>query len=146
MIIAAYILIAAVVLIFVFRPLFASRGELEEATRKEDRRRKLMEDREMLYDSIRELDFDYRMGKVEDDDYKETRSRYQAQAVGLMKTIDQTNGRPDVIEDQIEQEIAALRRSSKNEPIRPATCPDCGSITPPSARFCPQCGKTVGAE
>ena len=124
MIIAAYILIAAVVLIFIFRPLFASRGEIEGATRRENRRRQLMENREMVYDAIRELDFDYRMGKVEDDDYRETRARYEAEAVDIMKAIDQSNGRaerPDVpkaagksqkaVEDQIEREIAALRRS-----------------------------------
>lgn len=119
MIVAAYILIAATVLAFIFRPLFTSHETLEQASRLEDRRRQLLEDRETLYEAIRELDFDYRMGKVEGDDYQETRARYRARAVELMKTLDKTNGRAEpvsestTIEDQIEREVAALRRSRK---------------------------------
>lgn len=141
MIIAAYILVATAVLIFVFRPLFATRGELERSTRRADRRRQLLEDRETLYDAIRELDFDYRMGKVEDDDYRTTRARYETQAVELLKAIDQGNGRAEAIDDRIEQEVAALRRPRRGKKeAKPAPCPACGSRTPASARFCPRCG------
>lgn len=116
MIIAAYVLIAAGVLLFVITPLFATRDTLAQATRRESRRRQLLEDRDMLYEAIRELDFDYRMGKVEEDDYQQTRARYEAQAIDLMKALDKTNGRADRVEsavasDQIESEIAAIRRA-----------------------------------
>ncbi len=120
MITAAYILISAAVLLFVFRPLFTDHEAIEAASNRESRRRQLLEDRENIYEAIRELDFDYRMGKVEEDDYKTTRARYQSRAVQLMKAIDQTNGRSEpasqqaptgAIDVQIEQEIAAIRRS-----------------------------------
>ncbi len=137
MIAAAYILVAGVVLIFVFRPLFAARGEIDRASRKENRRRQLLEDRETLYESIQELDFDYRMGKVEEDDYRQTRARYESQAVELLKAIDGTNGRAEAVEDRIEQEIAALRRSPKG---KKAACPNCKTVPPGNARFCPRCG------
>ncbi len=145
MIIAAYILIATGVLIFVFRPLFATRGEIGQTSRKEGRRRRLLEDREALYESIRELDFDHRMGKVEENDYRQTRARYEAQAVDLMKSIDQTNGRAEAIEDRVEQEIATLRRSRKSKRSRgkkptKRACPKCKTVPSASARFCPQCG------
>lgn len=145
MIIAAYILIATGVLIFVFRPLFAPQGEIGQTSRKEGRRRKLLEDRETLYESIRELDFDHRMGKVEETDYRQARTRYEVQAVDLMKAIDQTNGGAEAIEDRVEQEIATLRRSRKGKRSRgkkPAkrACPNCKTIPSASAQFCPQCG------
>ena len=89
--------------------------EIDRASRKENRRRQLLEDRETLYESIQELDFDYRMGKVEEDDYRQTRARYESQAVELLKAIDGTNGRAEAVEDRIEQEIAALRRSPKGK-------------------------------
>lgn len=118
MMIAAYVLIAAGVLLFMITPLFATRDTIAQATRRETRRRQLLEDRDMLYESIRELDFDYRMGKVEEDDYRQTRARYEAQAVDLMKALDKTNGRADRAEPagadaQIESEIAAIRRARK---------------------------------
>jgi len=120
MIIAAFILIAAGVLLFIFTPLFGTHGTITQTSSREKRRRELLEQRDMAYEAIRELDFDYRMGKVEEDDYQQTRARYTTQAVELMKALDKTNGRADhrdpapetqKMEDSIESEIAAIRRT-----------------------------------
>ena len=120
MIIAAFILIAAGVLLFVFTPLFDTRdtNTIAQISRREARRRELIEQRDMVYEAIRELDFDHRMGKVEEDDYRQTRARYTAQAVELIKSLDKASSQPDRpapepqgIADQIESEIAAIRRT-----------------------------------
>lgn len=120
MIIAAFILIAAGVLLFIFTPLFGTHGTITQTSGREKRRRELLEQRDMAYEAIRELDFDYRMGKVEDDDYRQTRARYTTQAVELMKALDKTNGRADhhdpvpetqKVGDSIENEIATIRRA-----------------------------------
>ena len=116
MTIAAFILIAAGVLLFVFTPLFDTRDTITQISRREARRRDLIEQRDMVYEAIRELDFDHRMGKVEEDDYRQTRARYTAQAVELIKSLDKASERadrpapePQGISDQIESEIAAIR-------------------------------------
>ena len=120
MTIAAFILIAAGVLLFVFTPLFDTRktNTITQISRREARRRDLIEQRDMVYEAIRELDFDHRMGKVEEDDYRQTRARYTSQAVELIKSLDKASERadrpapkPQGISDQIESEIAAIRRT-----------------------------------
>ncbi len=120
MIIAAFILIAAGVLLFVFTPLFDTRdtNTIAQISRREARRRELIEQRDMVYEAIRELDFDHRMGKVEEDDYRQTRARYTAQAVELIKSLDKVSSQtdrpapePQGISDQIESEIADIRRT-----------------------------------
>ena len=120
MTIAAFILIAAGVLLFVFTPLFDPRDTITQISRREARRRDLIEQRDMVYEAIRELDFDHRMGKVEEDDYRQTRARYTAQAVELIKSLDKASERadrpapePQGISDQIESEIAAIRRGKR---------------------------------
>lgn len=123
MIIAAFILIAAGILLFIFTPLFDPRDDaktINQISRKEARRRELIEQRDMVYEAIRELDFDHRMGKVEEDDYRQTRARYTAQAVELIKSLDKAAERtdrpapkPQGISDQIEKEIAAIRRTRR---------------------------------
>lgn len=145
MIVIAYVVIAAGVLGFVFRPLFQDRGSVEEASRRESRRRELIEERERVLETIRELDFDHRMGKVEEADYQEARSRYEAQAIEVMKAIDRANGRSDQvdIEKQVESEIASLRRSA---PAPGATCAECGAPLAAGAKFCAQCGSAVARE
>ena len=67
MTIAAFILIAAGILLFIFTPLFDPRdaNTINQISRREARRRELIEQRDMVYEAIRELDFDHRMGKVE---------------------------------------------------------------------------------
>lgn len=110
---ALYILSAAAVLAYVFIPLFQKQGEVQRASNRESRRRQLLEERERTLEAIRELDFDFRMGKLEDDDYRKIRSRYEADAIAVIKKLDEGNGRADPIEDLIEQEIAAVRRARK---------------------------------
>ena len=141
MISALLIAIAAIVVIYIFRPLFGNHGQIRP--RHGGRTGKLLEDRELLYDTIRELDFDYRMGKVEEDDYQAARSRYQTRAVELMKTIDQINGQSETSEQKIEQEIAALRGSQNRKKGKKNSCSNCGASAPSNARFCPQCGKAI---
>ncbi len=123
MIIAAFILIAAGILLFIFTPLFDPRDDaktINQISRREARRRELIEQRDMVYEAIRELDFDHRMGKVEEDDYRQTRARYTAQAVELIKSLDKATERanrparkPQGISDQIEKEIAAIRHGKR---------------------------------
>lgn len=123
MIIAAFILIAAGILLFIFTPLFDPRDDaktINQISRAEARRRELIEQRDMVYEAIRELDFDHRMGKVEEDDYRQTRARYTAQAVELIKSLDKATERanrpapkPQGISDQIEKEIAAIRHGKR---------------------------------
>ncbi|MBT4137613.1 MAG: hypothetical protein HOE48_06840, partial [Candidatus Latescibacteria bacterium] len=92
MIIAAFILIAIGVLLFIFTPLFATSDTIVQTTQRETKRRQMLEESERVYEALRELDFDKRMGKVEEGDYQDMRNRYQAQAVELMKALDKTNG------------------------------------------------------
>ena len=134
---AVCIVIVAVVFIFVFRPFMTKRGLVGQANAGSGRGSQLLEDRETLYEAIRELDFDFRMGKVEEDDYRATRTRYENRAVELMRAIEETAGPTLAIEDRIEQEIAALRE------IDTGSCTGCGAAAPAGAHFCPQCGKDL---
>ena len=108
-----YVLVGAGVIAFVFRPLFVAQGEFDQESKRELKRQELLEKREQVIEAIREIDFDHKMGKIEGDDYTETRGRYEAQAVELIKQLDQGNGRAGEIEDLVEQEIASARKSQR---------------------------------
>lgn len=154
MIVAGYILIAASVIGFVFQPLFSAHKQLVYTPGREKRQNKLLEEREMLFEALRELDFDYKMGKVEKTDYLQTRPRYAARAIDLMKAIEKESSqfgevedRIEKVEDRIEKEIIAIRNISKRKSSsQSVACTNCKVIVPSNARFCPQCGISISQE
>jgi len=44
--------------------------------------------REGIYATLKELDFDHETGKLVDDDYKELRARYSGEAIQILKRVD----------------------------------------------------------
>ena len=105
-----YIAVAGFVLVYVFRPLFVEKGEFARESGRETKRQSLLVKRDQALEAIREVDFDHQMGKIEGDDYTETRAKYEAQAVDLINELDKGNGRAGEIEDLVEQEIRAARK------------------------------------
>jgi hypothetical protein len=138
------LLIALAVGIFVARPLFARAGSVVAASKRKSRHAVLLEQRDVLYATIRELDFDHRMGKVDDEDYRRMRGEYAGQAVALLKEIDRGNGRGRAA-DEVEQEVASLRKKGRGGKAQAsATCPSCGSGMKAGDRFCARCGAKAG--
>jgi hypothetical protein len=60
------------------RPPSEERSELED----------LYIQREGIYATLKELDFDHETAKIIDEDYKELRARYSAEAIQILKRID----------------------------------------------------------
>ncbi len=100
--------------------------------------------REAVYAALADLDFDHRVGKVNDDDYRATRARLMAQAVSILQQLDSTAA-------DAEAQIEALVRSRRTRPPKRASapsaeaaqCPGCGSAVTGGDRFCTKCGTAL---
>lgn len=57
-------------------------------------------------DALRELDFDYRLGNLEDTDYQALRQRYEERALAALQT---RYSQEHELDAQIDRELAALR-------------------------------------
>ncbi|MSS73252.1 MAG: zinc ribbon domain-containing protein [Candidatus Latescibacteria bacterium] len=139
------LLIAVGVMVYVGRPLFTQQGVVAATARRKSRHAVLMEQRDALYAAIRELDFDHRMGKVDDEDYRRMRGDYTQQAVSLLKEVDRGNGRSRAADD-VEQEVASFRKKGGQVQAQVAFCSSCGVKVRPNDRFCARCGSKVGDE
>ena len=53
----------------------------------------LLSEKESLYSTIKELDFDYEMGKLSDEDYKQLKNEYTEKAVVVLKDLDQMDNK-----------------------------------------------------
>jgi hypothetical protein len=99
------------------------------------------EERDAVFQGIRDLDHDHETGKLSESDWQAMRSELKARAVALLKT---------------EQERAARPRPGAGPGAegseRPAgageaapTCDACGATGRPGDRFCARCGRQLGA-
>jgi hypothetical protein len=59
--------------------------------------------RDVAYDTLRDLEFDFSMGKMAENDYRELKSRYQGEAAEILRQI-------EAVETRLEEESAAARR------------------------------------
>lgn len=68
----------------------------------------LIAQRDSAYDAIRDLDFDFQLGKLSQADYDLLREKYKARAALALQQIDQLAGSTGAGE-RIEEEVARLR-------------------------------------
>lgn len=108
--------------------------------------------RDSLYQAIKELEFDYQVGKVSEADYKAFDTQLKEQAVVVVREIAtlQAAEADPALDAHLEAEIAALRRNGHlprpvpAEPgAGPSFCPQCGQGVQAGDRFCARCGATL---
>jgi len=112
-----------IALVFITRP-FQQKQIKTTEHRKATNRGK---ERVAVLSALRDLDFDYKVGKVSDEDYVPAREQLLAEAARY------TEGR-DEKEDQLEAMIQK-RRKSKGE-----NCAECGAPMGSGQRSCSKCG------
>ena len=97
-----------------------------------------LEDRKYaIYDNLRDLQFEYRLGKLSDSDYQATKQALQRElAVVLAET-----------EETVKRLGLTTARAQAAQPVKKAVgakvCPHCGAKFPKALKFCGECGKAI---
>ncbi len=99
----------------------------------------LERDKALTLRSLKELEFDWAMGKLSPADCNEMRERLRARAVRLMRQLDEAT----TFREQIERDLEAVVAAGELEPTAAPSCASCGTIADPDARFCKMCGKPI---
>ena len=89
-------------------PLMTKRKDTETDSPFEDKLDHLLLQKESSYLALKELEFDYTIGKLSEQDYERLRSKLERTALSLLKEIDrpkQEKGKEKEIEREIDQEI-----------------------------------------
>ncbi len=94
MILAAFIIVAVFFAVYTLSPFFEKdyrRKKLEADTSQQEN---LMNRKNEVLEAIRDLEYDYKMQKVTDEDYVHLKEKLSADAVELMKKLDHPEDRP----------------------------------------------------
>ena len=109
--------------------------------------------------SIKELEFDYAMGKVAKADFDEMSTRLRQRALGLLRQLDEGGGYKELIAKEVEQRLARLEgdgfshrqdvsqsAAAKAAALQTAlqtqvnVCQACETSNDEDAKFCKNCG------
>lgn len=127
-----FILLSLSVSAFIVYPLLKARGGSKLDLDSNHRATDLEERKENIYAAIKEIEFDYQMGKLSEEDFNELRQQYKNDAVELLKEIDKT---------QPQVEKAEGKKSAKLQTAR--FCWNCGAPLKPEDKFCADCGTNL---
>jgi hypothetical protein len=95
--------------------------------------RHLEERKSAIYENLRDLQFEYRVGKLSDEDYQSTKLGLQKELAAVIGEIDKVVKAP------------AGAAPAKAAPVKKAenVCPHCGARFQKTMKFCGECGKAM---
>lgn len=140
MLLGGVLLICAALAVFVAAPLLSAEGAGEgtlpiDVTPLADLKRRRL----VLYENLKDLEFEYQSGKIAREDYFSLRENYVAEAAQLMIAA-QDEERISSEGELIERLVAAHRAQRKQRPREEYVCPNCGFENPLPVKFCGECG------
>jgi hypothetical protein len=153
------------VAVYLYAP-FANR-RARRVTEEDHELSALLAERDRVINSLQELDFDYKLGKIPEEDYPAQRASLLQTGADILRKIDAivpepasaqdvdariekaiaarradaSMTKPEISDDDIESMVSARRKSRKEKSS--GFCPRCGKPVMVSDRFCPSCGKSL---
>jgi NADH pyrophosphatase NudC (nudix superfamily) len=94
------------------------------------------EPKSAIYENLRDLQFEYRVGKLSDEDYQSTKLGLQKELAAVIGDIEKVLKAPAA---KPAARVAAPKSVAKPEFI----CPHCGAKFAKNMRFCGECGKAM---
>jgi zinc-ribbon domain len=151
--------------IYLYSPFMERRAR--RVTEEEHELSALMAERDRVINSLQELDFDFNLGKIPEEDYPTQRAGLLQKGAAILKQIDALAPQPASVQDtetRLERAIAARRADASVARVEFADdeleamisarrkgrtnksagfCPKCGKPVMVTDRFCPSCGKSL---
>ena len=89
-----------------------------------------------IYENLRDLQFEFRVGKLSDYDYQQTKLDLQRDLAGVMAEIDR-------IKTQLSD--SSVKPPKPPAPKKNFVCPNCRAEFTQNLKFCGECGKPMKA-
>ena len=136
MLLAAAVLLIALTVLFTF----SIRDKDMPAPEPLSPTRHLDERRAAIYENLRDLQFEYRVGKLSDADYQQTKVGLQKELAGVLAEIERVStGAPAA---QGKRGSGAVKPAAPK--VTPGTvCPHCNATFAKPMKFCGECGKAM---
>ncbi len=104
-----------------------------------------LEDRKQaIYENLRDLQFEYRLGKLSDDDYQQTKQALQKELAGVLAETETVMARLGLQPAKAKRAPEKPASARAPEQIRTGSiCPHCGTQFAQPLKYCGECGKAM---
>jgi hypothetical protein len=101
----------------------------------------LQDRKQAIYDNLRDLQFEYRLGKLSDQDYQQTKLALQKELALVLAETEEITKRLGLGLTA----VAAARAKPKPKLQKAAgtVCPHCGASFAQHLKFCGECGRAI---
>jgi len=106
--------------------------------------RHLDERKAAIYENLRDLQFEYRLGKLSDQDYQQTKLDLQRELAAVLAETDRL--RVSLGQKPAVAPTPTRAPAAPAAPARAHLCPHCGAAFDKPLRFCGECGKAMAEE
>jgi hypothetical protein len=97
-----------------------------------------LEDRKQaIYGNLRDLQFEYRLGKLSDDDYQQTKQALQRELATVLAETEET------IKRLCLTPVRVPPKTKKAQAPAQTVCPHCGAKFPQALKYCGECGRAI---
>jgi len=102
--------------------------------------RHLDERKAAIYESLRDLQFEYRLNKLSDADYQTTKVELQKELARVLAETDRIKAE---MTKKGRSETLSVTAPAPPPAPKPNTCPSCGAVFEKALKFCGECGKPM---
>lgn len=155
---AIFLTFAVLILVGVFLYAPFLKGYGRRVTQEEHELSALLAERDRVLSSLQELDFDFKLGKIPEEEYPVQRASLLQKGADILRKMDDVTakvetqraelktakksaGKKKISDNALEAMISARHRERKNK--FDGFCPECGKPVVATDRFCPSCGKAL---
>jgi rubrerythrin len=157
--------VLVIVGVYLYAP-FTSRGRYARVSETHEVSA-LKAERDRVINSLQELDFDFKLGKIPAEDYPDQRAALLQKGADILRSLDElapvstsannaeariekaaaakradsAEQAAELSDDDLESMIAARRKQHKSKSA--GFCPKCGKPVLVTDKFCPSCGKAL---
>lgn len=133
--VGAVLLVGAVVF-YILQPVLT--GMAASLRREDDEISEVEARRRVTLKALRDVEYDFHTGKLDDKDYQDLRRELSAEALEAMEAADR-EADAEAVAEALEAEIRQVRKGLKGG----LTCRGCGHVNQAGSRFCAACGGSL---
>ncbi len=131
-------LVTAAVVLFILQPVV--KGVHASLEREDDELTETEARKRVALLALRDVEYDFLAGKLDEDDYRSLKSELTAEALAALEADDQARvGAFTTADDDLEGEIAVIRQGLQDGYV----CPSCSFSNEDGSRFCSACGHAL---